>query len=98
VHYEETLGGVAIDLRHNKREEIELEGYEMIATDTWTLESFGCTASRDHLGPSKGMLRERRTFAIGQNFGPPSNSEGCLAAADWLMHEIVHDSPVSGYT
>jgi len=29
VHYEETLGGVAIDLRHSKREEIELEeGYE----------------------------------------------------------------------
>ena len=55
-------------------------------------------ASRDHLGPSKGMLEERRTFAIGHKVGPPSNSEGRLAAADWLMHEIVYDSPVSGGT
>lgn len=58
---------------------------------------FGCMASRD-LGPSKRMFQEQTTFAIGQNFGPPYNSEGCLAAADWLMHEIVHDSPVSEYT
>ena len=62
------------------------------------LASFGAWLRGIISDHQKGCWKERRTFAIGHNVGPLSNSEGRLAAADWLMHEIVHDSPVSGYT
>ena len=75
MHYEETLGGVAIDLRHISERRLSSRrgmNRDRLPGLCWSRLGVRLQGSSR---PIKRILQERRTFAIGDNVGPLSNSE-----------------------